>query len=226
MMANGIVRDRRQNRPAREEALVLAASRLFASRGFESTTTREIAQEAGCAEGLIHRYFGGKYGLLLAIIDRRTSQEFSSLDQKLPLAATLEEDILQMVDFDVDRMWNDREFLRVIIPSAFFDLHLAKLLSSVPSHRTAGIRERLKRFEAGRVLPDSELEALATFISVLGFMFGFMRPVSLGHELQYSKQMALQIAKILVRGLSDSPSSGTGDHTAPSLGHLPAVLFS
>jgi len=225
-MADGIIRDRRQNRPAREQALVLAASRLFASSGFEATTTREIALEAGCAEGLIHRYFGGKYGLLLAIIDRRTAEEFHDLDRRLPPADTLEDDILQMIEFDIDRMWNDREFLRVVIPRAFFDRHLALLLSSVPSHRTAAIRQRLRKFEAGRGLPEPELESVATFIAVVGFMFGFMRPVSLGHDLQDSRQMAKNIATILVRGLSDNPPSAATERSPAQPGRLPAALFS
>ena len=62
-----------RNRPAREQALIAAATRLFATKGYDATTTREIAAEAGCAEGLIHRYFQGKEGLLFAIIRSRTS---------------------------------------------------------------------------------------------------------------------------------------------------------
>lgn len=221
-----MIRDRRQNRPAREQALVLAACRLFAAQGFENTTTREIAQEARCAEGLIHRYFGGKYGLLLAIINCRTSQEFMDLDQKLPPAETIAEDIVQMVEFDVDRMWSDREFLRVVIPRAFFDRHLAQLLASVPSHRTAAIRQRLQRYEAGRVLTEAQLDAVATFVAVTGFMFGFMRPVSLGHELQYSKEMARNIAEVFVSSLSDASRISDANRAGTNLSNIPPALFS
>jgi AcrR family transcriptional regulator len=62
-----VVYKRKRNRVVRERALLAAASKLFASRGYEATTTREIAARAGCAEGLIHRYFKSKAGLLLAI---------------------------------------------------------------------------------------------------------------------------------------------------------------
>ena len=73
-----------RNRRAREQALIEAASKLFASRGFEATTTREIAAKAGCAEGLIHRYFQSKAGLLLAIIQARVSQEVVVLSERVP----------------------------------------------------------------------------------------------------------------------------------------------
>src|SRR5215475_5391787 len=105
-----------RNRAAREHALIAAARRLFANRGFEATTTREIAAEAGCAEGLIHRYFQGKAGLLLAIVESRASQEVHDLTHKLKSAPTLQQEVRQLVDFELSRMWEDREFFRVIIP--------------------------------------------------------------------------------------------------------------
>src|SRR5438874_3882532 len=105
-----------RNRAAREAGLIAAACKLFARRGYERTTTREIAARAGCAEGLIHRYFNGKAGLLLAIIHSRVSQEVAELGDKLPLPERLEDEILQLVNWELDRMWEDRDFLSVIIP--------------------------------------------------------------------------------------------------------------
>ena len=65
-------RTRLRNRESREAALLSAAGKLFAARGYEATTTREIAACAGCAEGLISRYFRGKAGLLRALIVAHT----------------------------------------------------------------------------------------------------------------------------------------------------------
>ena len=62
---------RKRDRAGKQQALMMAAARLFAERGFEATTTREIAAAASCAEGLIHRYFGGKDGLFRALIEKR-----------------------------------------------------------------------------------------------------------------------------------------------------------
>ena len=60
---------RSHDRAAKKQALIRAALGLFAAKGYEVTTTREIAASAGCAEGLIHRYFSGKAGLLAAMIE-------------------------------------------------------------------------------------------------------------------------------------------------------------
>ena len=62
------------------------------SRGYEATTNREIAARAGCAEGLIHRYFGGKSGLLFNIVELHVAQDTATTIGR-PACATLEAEI-------------------------------------------------------------------------------------------------------------------------------------
>ncbi len=50
-------------------ALVIAALRLFGSKGFDGTSTREIAAAAGANVGSISYHFGGKDGLRMAAAD-------------------------------------------------------------------------------------------------------------------------------------------------------------
>jgi AcrR family transcriptional regulator len=50
--------------------LVDAGLRLFASQGYESTSVKQIAQEAGVAQGLLYHYFDSKEKLLQAIFQR------------------------------------------------------------------------------------------------------------------------------------------------------------
>src|SRR5271167_531923 len=94
---------RTRDRAAKKQALIRAALGLFASKGYEVTTTREIAASAGCAEGLIHRYFKGKAGLLAAMIEHRVSKEGSSVSHPSQPAPSLEDEFLQLVDREVER---------------------------------------------------------------------------------------------------------------------------
>src|SRR5271166_3302466 len=118
---NGTRPKRIRDRAAKKQALIRAALGLFASKGYEPTTTREIAAVAGCAEGLIHRYFKGKAGLLPALAESRVSDEVTDLGHRLRPAATLEEEFLQLVAWEVDRAWETRDFFRVFIPRAMVD---------------------------------------------------------------------------------------------------------
>ncbi|MFF7636152.1 helix-turn-helix domain-containing protein [Kitasatospora sp. NPDC008050] len=59
---------RRRDAARSRELLITAAMELFADRGFERTTTREIGERAGVDPALIARYFGGKMQLYLAAV--------------------------------------------------------------------------------------------------------------------------------------------------------------
>src|SRR5437899_6833943 len=212
---------RKRNRTAREEALVAAASKLFASRGYVSSTTREIAAAAGCAAGLIHRYFGGKEGLLLALIKRQVSQEVVDLGT-LPLASTLADEVVQLVEWEVDRTWQDREFCKVVIPRALLDPALGHLITGIgPTQRTRAIVERLRNFTQSRSLPAQELEALAHCISIPSFMFGFMRPAVLHQDREKAKKTTIMIAYMRVRNFE---AISTPDDSQPHP-PKPALLF-
>lgn len=55
-----------------KEEILDAAERLFAKSGFDGTSMREIAQEAGVAQALLHYHFKTKEGLFEAMFSRRS----------------------------------------------------------------------------------------------------------------------------------------------------------
>jgi TetR/AcrR family transcriptional regulator, regulator of cefoperazone and chloramphenicol sensitivity len=194
---------RKRDRAGKQQALIVAALKLFASKGYDATTTREIAAVAGCAEGLIHRYFNGKAGLLPALLKYRVSQEVADLAQHIRPGHSFEDEYLQLVNWAVEHIWEDREFLRVAIPRALLDPDFGQVLSQVgPLQRARAISARLKKFSEVRPLPEDEFDALVQLVSVIGFMFGFMRPAVLRQDRKTSTKTACAIAKLLVRSLS------------------------
>jgi len=192
---------RKRDRAAKQEALIRAATKLFASQGYEVTTTREIAAFAGCAEGLIHRYFHGKAGLLLALMSHHASREADELSDGLPLAQTLEEEIQQLMAWEVDRMWKDRDLMRASIPHAILDEKVGKFVSRIgPQRHAKAIAERLQHYQGGSANGE-DVEAISQAIGALGFVFGFMHPVVLGFDGKRAKKVAACVAKIFTRGL-------------------------
>ena len=55
---------------ARKAQILDAATKVFAEKGFHPTTIKDIAAEAGIADGTIYNYFTNKTALLIAILDR------------------------------------------------------------------------------------------------------------------------------------------------------------
>ena len=62
-----------QGRATREH-LYTTAIRLIAERGWEATTLREVAAEAGVSVGLLYRYFPSKRAVLLAFYDQLSAE--------------------------------------------------------------------------------------------------------------------------------------------------------
>jgi AcrR family transcriptional regulator len=54
---------------ARKEAIVQAVRDVFAEKGFDGTTTRELAKAAGVSEALLYKHFPSKESLYAAMLD-------------------------------------------------------------------------------------------------------------------------------------------------------------
>src|SRR5919108_1157990 len=65
---------RQRGRESAVEALVDAARALFAERGPDAVSLRDVARRAGVNHGLIHHYIGSRDDLLRLVFDRSTDQ--------------------------------------------------------------------------------------------------------------------------------------------------------
>ena len=205
---------RRHGRADRERALVRAAIKLFASHGYEATTTREIAAYAGCSEGLIHRYFKSKEGLLRAVMSSHTSQRMLELAEHLPVSDSLEEEMRQLMYWEVNRMWQDRNFLRIALQRAMLDPKIARSVRHLgPARLAKVIADRLRNYQNPLGLDDDDIEAASNAVSALCFVFGFLRPAVLGYDRKETKQVAENAAKIIARGLAPAKRPLTAQRT-------------
>ena len=76
------VKPRKRGRPpgqtpqgaAARDRLYATAMQLIAARGYEATTLRDIAKEAGVSVGLLYRYFPSKQAVVIALYDELSSE--------------------------------------------------------------------------------------------------------------------------------------------------------
>jgi len=71
--------------------LLAAAAELFAERGVESTTIGAIAEHADRTSGALYDHFGGKDGVLFALLDTWVVDLSAVIGAELTTATTLEE---------------------------------------------------------------------------------------------------------------------------------------
>ena len=188
----------------RRLALLEAATSVFAERGFEAATTREIAERAGCAEGLIHRYFAGKRGLLLAILEHKGRHAADSYLENVPPRDTVLEEIESILLFELDSKWDKRDFMRICVAEASIDPDVgAAVRDGIQARQVEFIASRLRRHQdAGRIRPDIDIDAIAYTINGIGFSAGFMNRVAFARDRKETEKIIHHAAAALARGIS------------------------
>jgi len=116
------VKPRRPGRPpgqsaqgvAAQERLYQTAIRMISERGYEATTLREIAREAGVSVGLLYRYFPSKQAVIIALYDE-LSQDFARHTDGLK-PGTWRDRFLFALDASVRALEPHRTTLRAVMP--------------------------------------------------------------------------------------------------------------
>ncbi len=80
-----------ERRADTRQRLLNAAAELFAERGVEGTSIDAIAQRADRTSGAVYDHFGGKDGLLLALLDSWVEDVGVVIGAELATATTLDE---------------------------------------------------------------------------------------------------------------------------------------
>lgn len=100
---------------SKQEHILNIAMQLFAEKGYSATSVREIANKANVNLSMISYYFGGKEGLLNAIVASKSDQlkiRMEKMQKEDWISA--EEKIAVLVEELVDRFWANRVMYRVI----------------------------------------------------------------------------------------------------------------
>lgn len=79
----------------KRQSILSAAARVFAKQGFHPTTIRDVAKEAGVADGTIYNYFDNKTALLFGILNQMRAAAIAETDLEA-LASSSLHDVLVM----------------------------------------------------------------------------------------------------------------------------------
>jgi AcrR family transcriptional regulator len=91
---------REKARLERYQNIRAAAEQLFNQRGYEQTTTKEVAELAGVGEATLFRYVTNKHELLLLVIGERMDtalQAIEDADEKLAASTATAQDYIERI---------------------------------------------------------------------------------------------------------------------------------
>jgi AcrR family transcriptional regulator len=169
---------RQRQAAARREQILKTALGLFAAQGFDATSTRQIAKEAGIAEGLIFHYFPTKASLLTAILEDRLEGRRAFRSELRPLLEDAGSKPAPEVLRAVARGWlatlrRDEEIVVVLFTTAQTNPEVREAWQELIREGTELLTSYLAaRVEAGELREDLPLDTAATmFVSSLMIFF-------------------------------------------------------
>ena len=153
------------------QAILKAAEELFLEQGFEQTTTKQIAQRAGCNQALLHYYYRTKDNLFVQIFEEKAKFIATHfLDINLT-AQTLEERISQMVELHFELFRKNPRLVPFLLKEVLSDpVRVAPILDKIKQYmvKIFGKKEKEmhEEIEKGAARPVSTLNVILTLVSL------------------------------------------------------------
>lgn len=102
----------------RRKQILTAATELFSGRGFDGTTTREIARVAGVNEAIIFRHFTSKEELYWIVVSEQTTVRAERLHRHLRSSARTSNALGNLAEILLNQGHGDGAFARLMLFSA------------------------------------------------------------------------------------------------------------
>jgi len=198
-------RPAQQRRVATEQKLIKAAIALFSKRGYDGSTTKDIAKKSGVNESLIIRYFGGKEGLFLETI-RRFVEEKSAGPLDYPPQGSLADELICNVRSLLTDMEANADFYKILFGRSTLDAKLRKKISDIlPKSGNPATLQRLVALRKKGKIPKEISDDLLMLIPFQAFATMLLAKATLNLESDFVNPIE-RLVRATVDGLVSSIS--------------------
>jgi AcrR family transcriptional regulator len=188
-----------QDRDRRQQILD-AAQKVFAAKGFDGASIKDLAKAAKISPGLLYWYFKDKADLLVSLLTERIDTAFGQLPVSVSFDAPPEQFLPQFARFYIgmfEQPMNTALFKVVITNTPSFPAAIRRVQSSVVNRVLSALQGYFQRqIELGRMRPcDTEMVTRTFMGSVVAFLL-------LRHILQDERGRELSV-EAFVNGVTD-----------------------
>ncbi len=192
---------RKRDKEASKQALLRAGLDVFSKYGYEASTTKMVAAEAGLNEQLITRYFGGKSGLLLAAFAAFIDEEAD--DYYPPAAEDVEAEIRLFLLYRHRRFLELQDFFRTFVPLSIVDASIREQLEPILLRAGPILSDRLAKLqERHLVRADADLTAASLIICGQSFFISFLLRFTTSIDDDRLRRMMSDFASYIAHGLA------------------------
>ncbi|HEY9782020.1 MAG TPA: TetR/AcrR family transcriptional regulator [Leptolyngbyaceae cyanobacterium] len=196
------------NRPPQSEdssrdRILKAAQRLFARHGFDGTTTRDLAQAAGVAEGTLFRHFANKKAILVEVATQGWVEILTDLLTELSEMGSYKA-VAQVMQ---RRMWNfqkNADIMRVCFMEAQYHPELRDRIQSEVIGKMTDVAEAFFQTAMDRGIyrqtnPKIVAQVFLGMFAIAGFSHNtLLEPNASPKDMQ---EMAEGLADIFLNGV-------------------------
>lgn len=192
---------------ARRQAMLDAATELFAEKGFEGTSLTDIIARSGGSRATLYELFGGKEGLFEAMVTEGCERVVAPLESKA-IEGRLPEDVLRNFGLHIAEQITTVES-RALTKILAADGHrLPRVVDFFFSHGLDLVRNRLAAYlrqatEAGYLAVRDPDTTAALFLAMVEGE-GMIRWVFSGHRLSDAEKIRRQVTvatEIILNGV-------------------------
>jgi TetR/AcrR family fatty acid metabolism transcriptional regulator len=196
-------------REQRKGLILEAAATIFAERGYQRATVKEIAAQAGIAPGTIYLYFENKHDLLLTIVDRVIGQAFEQLLAQLAHSDT-KEYIATIMQVLAEFAQNNQSFLQALIAEIWVDEELqerffTQVVNPVFTASTAHMETLIEKGQARKCRAEIVVPAVLGSLLVLAAMRA-QAPGQVMADIS-NEELIEELTQLYIHGLGPAPEA-------------------
>src|SRR5215218_2008224 len=138
--------------------IINTAEKLFANRGYDGTSVRDIAEEAGVNIAMISYYFGSKEKLIQALFEERTRDIITKIESLLKdESLTPFQKMEVLVDDYVERIMYKQQFYKVMVHEQLLEKKgvVNSLLNELKKRNAAIVEKLIKEGQEKGVFKDN-----------------------------------------------------------------------
>lgn len=197
----------------RQQEILAAAMTVFLRKGFSGSTTREIAKEAGVAEGTIFRYFKTKKDLLLELASPEIVQSLADVMEEL--SGKPDEIILKSIlRHRLEVLNKNRGLVQLLLAEARFHPEIKDQFVERIVIKAAAVIERFmtERVARGDYKVIDPAILARTLVGMMG-VFVLWREFLQGDKyVSFDNETVIDsIVEIFLNGVRNSEEKGEGD---------------
>lgn len=190
-----------------KERILDCAQQLFARRGYAGTTTRDLAQTVGMAEGTLFRHFENKKAILIAVVTRGWVEVLTDLLTALSEMSSYKA-VDQVLRNRMIHFHENADMLRVCFMEAQFHPELSSriqtdIIDKMTEVAEAFFQTAMERGEYRTMDPQIVAKVFLGMFTVAGFSQGSVLDTT--PSLASMKEMAEGMADIFLNGVLAKP---------------------